>query len=157
MVSMSNDRLTFAYETKQIFAFVKLITSYRARDLADKEGKLVGDALMLTDDERDLFDLTVDKAAMLVCDELMKLNEGDSQMFIIDSERLIFNIKNHKKYNVNALHACDTAILDLLNISCCQQFYNIINQTEQAEQYTAKLVEAATVLHERAYELRKIK
>ncbi|MDR0755100.1 MAG: hypothetical protein LBF04_06905 [Prevotellaceae bacterium] len=157
MVSVSNDILTFAYRTKQIFSLVKLITSYRARDLADKDGNLVGDTLMLTDDERDLFDLIVNKAAMTVCDELMKLNEGDNQMFIIDNNRLIFNIVNHKKYNVNALQSCDTAILDLLNTSCVQQFYDIINQTEQSELYKVKSVEAAAVLHERAYELRKIR
>jgi hypothetical protein len=147
--------LTFAYETKTVFNISRLITAYRMRDMSDDKGNLTGDALMLTEDERAVFDLTVNNAAQFVCDELKKLTQGKGQMFIIEEDRLIFNIVNRRKYNVNALAGIDVAIFNVLYNSCIYQFYEIINQEKQAELFRAKFIEAQAMLHDRCYEIRK--
>ncbi|MDR2065727.1 MAG: hypothetical protein LBP85_08495 [Prevotellaceae bacterium] len=157
MYSISGNILTFAYETDRVFNMVKMLTAYRMRDMTDKDGNLTGEPLMMTADERDLFNLTVNNAAMFVCEELKKLSQGISNMFIIDGDRLIFNIVNHRKYNINALQSIDTAIFNLLYNSCLYQFYDFINQEKQAELFKTRFVESSNILHERCHEIRKIR
>jgi hypothetical protein len=149
--------LIFAYETEMVFNISRLMTSYRGRDLQDDNGNKIGDPLMLTEDERDIFNLIVNNAAQFICDELAKLSKSRMQMFIIEEDRLIFNIVNHKKYNVNALSSIDVAIFNVLYNSCIYQFYEIINQDKQAEMFKIKFTEAQGMLHERCYEIRKIR
>jgi hypothetical protein len=149
--------LTFAYETDTVFNITRLLTAYRMRDLADKDGNLTGDPMMLTEDERDLFNLIIRNAAMFVCEELKKLSHGVRNMFIIDEDRLLFNIVNHKKYNVNALQSIDVGIFNVLYNSCIYQFYEAINQDKQAELFKVKFIEGQNILHDRCHEIRKIR
>lgn len=157
MVREDDDVLIFAYESKKIFNVARLITSYRMRDLADKEGNLTGEPLAMTRDERDIFDVVVKNAAMIVVDELSKLAQMETEMFFIDKNRLIFNVTNYKKHNINTLNSIDIAIFNVLYNSCIAQFYDIVNQKEQAEIYRVKLAEAQSALHDRCFELRKIR
>jgi hypothetical protein len=156
MIARDDMWISFAYKTKTVFNIVKMITAYRMRDLADKDGNLIGDPLALTNDERDLFDLCINNAAHAVVDELNKLASKREKLFIIENDRLIFRILNRKKYNENVLSSIDGAIFNVLYNYCCYQFYEVINQAEQSEIYKLKLAESQLILHERCFNLRKM-
>jgi hypothetical protein len=153
MVKYNSEILIFTFNKVDIFDEVKLKTSYQGRDLYDKEGNYIGEPVILTDDERNIFEVYFKEASNRIGDEFRAAVEPKDISIISNPNGLEIQIKNKFAYDENIIGLIQTACTEYFTNFIISKYLMNVNQFDLAKAYAA----GADILgvHNLLYEIRK--
>jgi hypothetical protein len=153
MVTKEKGAIAFSYNNDDIFNDVGLISAYMTKNLANEGGSLM-DEFIITDDERELFDVCVKQAVPNIFDEMLKMSTCTKGFENKDGKIKIL-VADNKAYNENVLPMVDATIYDCLKFGIIAEFYSIcVNATLQSIARN-KFAETMMLLNKRLFQLKK--
>lgn len=153
--------ITFIYNNEDLFNRAGLESAYMTKNASNEEGASL-DAFALTDDERALYDVCLNKTVANVYEVLAKISSGVTDAFNAsaaidgkDGKFVRFAVRDNKAYNSNTLPLVDNTIADCLVYGALSEFYstNANNSLQRMaqEQYANSLLS----LNQRLFQLKK--
>jgi hypothetical protein len=153
MATKSKGTITFGFETDALFNDVCLISAYMTKDIANENGS-VTDEFIITEDERDLFDLCVRQALPRIYDEMLKMSTCVTG-YTNENGKITFSVRDNHAYNDNVLPLVEASIFDCLKYGVLSEFYSICLHATLLELTKGKYDEMLRLLNKRLYQLKK--
>ena len=153
MATITKGTITFSYEADSLFNDVGLISAFMTKDLVNENGSVM-DNFIITEDERDLFDLCVKQIIPNIFDEMLKMSTcvlGYSN----ENGTISFSVKDNNAYNENVLPLVDSTIYDCLKYGVLSEFYSICTHAQLFGIVKGKYEEMLHLLNQRLYQLKK--
>ena len=153
MATQENGAITFSYGASTLFNDVCLISAFMTKDLVNESGSAT-DSFIITEDEKDLFDLCVKQALPKIYDELIKMTVCTSG-FSNTTTNISISVRDNGSYNSNVLPLVETSIYDCIKYGVLTEFYSICTNAALFGIVNGKYNETLRLLNQRLYQLKK--
>lgn len=145
--------IIFSYATADLFNDVCLVSAFMAKNLVNENGSVM-DEFIITEDERELFDVCVKQTIPNIFDEMLKMSTCVNG-YENDGTNINFSVTDNNAYNENALPLVDATIYDCLKYGVLGEFYSICINTDLHAIVRGKYEELLRLLNQRLYQLKK--
>lgn len=160
--------ITFSYKTSELFDDAALLSAHMAKNTVIPEGSAL-DEFVLTNDEKDVFEVCVKQVMPDIYENLMKMSSGIEDAFCVETIANIekdglqrtsgvyisFNINDNNAYNENVLALVDATLLSCLKYGALAEFYSVNLNGDLGriarDKYTASIMQ----LNQRLFQLKR--
>lgn len=153
-------QIKFYYKKDVLFNDVSLMSNYMAKNLSTKDGNSLTDDFAISDDERDLVDVSLRSALPDIYESMTKITNSVSGAFedddVISTDHCVsFTIQDNDAYNDNVLTLVDASLYNCLKYGTLKEVYATIVNPDfykiSAERFVAELFK----LKQRLFQLKK--
>lgn len=153
MTTKSKGTITFSYTTADLFNDVGLVSAFMTKNLVNENGSVM-DEFIITDDERELFDVCVKQTLPNIFDEMLKMTTC-VKGYNNDGTTITFSVADNNAYNENALPLVEDTLFDCLKYGVLSEFYSICTNGALHAIVRGKYEEMLRLLNQRLYQLKK--
>ena len=149
--------IAFIYNNEDLFNDAGRESAYMTKNVSAESGVAL-DEYSLSDDERALYDICLDKTVINIYDVISKIGAGFDTAAAIDGKEGTFvklSVNDNDAYNENTLSLVDKTIAECLTYGTLAEFYstnaNTVLQKMAQEKYAGTLLS----LNQRLFQLKK--
>ena len=168
-VNNDNSKITFSYSAKGIFNDVCLMSAYMTKNIS-KDASAVVDELIITDDEKELYDVCLKQALPNIYEVMIKMSFGINDAFNdnvnvpakestgLQREKgtyIDISMLNNHAYNENVLSIVDATIADCIKYGVLAEFYSMCINIELQKIAQSKFNNSLSQLKNRLFQLKK--
>lgn len=152
MITKDYGTISFVYDTDELFDAACLISSYITKSLISEQGG-AADGFVMSDDERELFDVCVKKTVPNIFESMLKMTTAENSFS--DNNTIAFTIDDNNSYNENAVLLVDNTISECLKFGVLSEFYSICVNPDIQRISNEKYMESILLLNQRLFQLKK--
>lgn len=182
--SESPAKIVFIYNRDTLFNDVSLMSNYMAKNLSTKEGNSLTDEYAISDDEKDLVDVSIRAALPDIYEAMTKITSAVVPAFeddkSIDSggsgtppqvvvgkdisnadvkvpygHYVAFYILDNKSYNLNVLTMVDASLYNCLKHGVLKEFYSTVVQADFFKICADRFISELFKMKQRLFQLKK--
>ena len=139
MIQQTTGKIKFYYKKDTLFNDISLMSNYMCKNMTSKDGNSLTDEYAISDDERDLVDVSVRATLPDISGETC----------------VSFTIQDNEAYNGNVLTMVDASLYNCLKYGTLREVYSTITQTEFFNLCTARFLSELFKLKGRLFQLKK--
>lgn len=163
--------IKFLYNRDTIFDEVSLMSNYMAKNLATKDGNSLTDEYAISDDEKDLVNVSIRTALPDIYEAMTKITSDVSSAFDDDVQEtsgtdekgtaypaghyVEFIIKDNAAYNNNVLTMVDASLNNCIKHGTLREIYSTITQPEFYNVCSTRFIGELYKLKQRLFQLKK--
>ena len=156
----TNHTIIFKYKKDVLFSDVSLMSNYMCKNLSTKDGNSLTDEDAISDDERDLVDVSVRSTLPDLYEALLKITNSvntafDDDVTISDEHYVQFTIQDNASYNGNVLSTVDASLYNCLKYGTLREVYSTITNAEFYNTCTTRFLAELFKLKGRLFQLKK--
>ena len=160
MYTKTTGQIKFYYKKDTLFNDVSLMSNYMCKNMATKDGNSLTDEYAISDDERDLVDVSVRSTLPDIYESMVKITNSISSAFeddeLISSDHCVsFTIQDNEQYNSNVLTMVDASLYNCLKYGTLREVYSTITQAEFYNTCTTRFISELFKLKTRLFQLKK--
>ena len=169
-------KIVFFYNRDTLFNDVSLMTNYMAKNLSTKDGNALTDDFAISDDERDLVNVSVRSALPDIYEAMTKITNSVIPAFddsvtetagvkgkdisgnnvnITSGDYVEFQLLDNDAYNANVISIVDASLYNCIKYGTLKEIYSTIVNPDffkiSAERFVAELFK----LKQRLFQLKK--
>ena len=170
-------KLVFFYNRDTLFNDVSLMSNYMSKNLATKEGNSLTDEYAISDDEKDIVDVSIRSTLPDIYESMTKITSGVVPAFEDDknvgsSAVIGKDIENHDvtqsaghyvefylldnaAYNANIITLVDASLYNALKQGVLKEFYTTVLQPEFFKICSERFMAELFKLEKRLFQLKK--
>lgn len=155
-------KIKFYYDKDTLFNDISLMSNYMCKNMTSKDGNSLTDEYAISDDERDLVDVSVRATLPDIYEAMVKITNSINAAFEdADTETVSgktcvsFTIQDNEAYNGNVLTMVDASLYNCLKYGTLREVYSTITQTEFFNLCTARFLSELFKLKGRLFQLKK--
>ena len=164
------EAITFYYESNEMFNDVSLLSAYMTKNLGSESGAAL-DELVITDDEREVYDVCLKQALPNIYESMLKMSNGITDAFndaYEVKEKETSGLKrevgkyieisindNRGAYNKNVLSIVDATIRDCIKYGILAEFYSVCVNKSMFSIVQEKFIANMLQLNKRLFQLKK--
>ena len=160
--------ITFYYNSDSLFNDVSILSAYMTKNIASESASVI-DELVITDDEKEVYEVCVKQSLPNIWETLMKMSSGVSDAFsfvVIPSNEetglkrpagsyVEFTILDNKAYNNNVLELVNATLYDCIKYGVLTEFYSINTHAGLQGLSQSKFANSMLLLNQRLFQLKK--
>lgn len=154
MVKNESGKIKFYIKSDELFNDVSLLSSYMTKNIVAGEG-LSLDEFIISDDEKDVYEVCVEQAMPYVTETMMKITSGINNAFDKTVGEISFSVVDNSAYNDNVLDLVDATIRDCMKYGILAEFYSINTHADLYTLAKNKHAEVMRLLQQRLFQLKK--
>lgn len=162
--------IAFYYRVADMFNNVILRTMYRAKNIRDNNNESQVDDWAISEDEKDFFNITIEKAIHDAFNTVMKMTTSVTDALLLNVlENTIntgsgsaeekcygFKVRDHEAYNANILNLVDDGIKNMVESYVMMEWYKTVGQNEELQKWLGEYMKNREILvTKRLFQLRK--
>jgi hypothetical protein len=160
MIQQTTGKIKFYYKKDTLFNDISLMSNYMCKNMTSKDGNSLTDEYAISDDERDLVDVSVRATLPDIYEAMVKITNSIDSAFededTISGETCVsFTIQDNEAYNGNVLTMVDASLYNCLKYGTLREVYSTITQTEFFNLCTARFLSELFKLKGRLFQLKK--
>lgn len=160
MIQQTTGKIKFYYEKDTLFNDISLMSNYMCKNMTSKDGNSLTDEYAISDDERDLVDVSVRATLPDIYEAMVKITNSINSAFededtISNKTCVSFTIQDNEAYNGNVLTMVDASLYNCLKYGTLREVYSTITQTEFFNLCTARFLSELFKLKGRLFQLKK--
>ena len=160
MYSKTTGKIKFYYKKDVLFNDVSLVSNYMCKNLSTKDGNPLTDEYAISDDERDLVDVSIRATLPDIYEAMTKITNSIENAFedsetISTDECVSFTIQDNDAYNDNVITMVDASIYNCLKYGTLREVYSTITQAEFYNTCTTRFLAELFKLKGRLFQLKK--
>lgn len=160
MIQQTTGKIKFYYEKDTLFNDISLMSNYMCKNMTSKDGNSLTDEYAISDDERDLVDVSVRATLPDIYEAMVKITNSINSAFededtISGKTCVSFTIQDNEAYNGNVLTMVDASLYNCLKYGTLREVYSTITQTEFFNLCTARFLSELFKLKGRLFQLKK--
>ena len=169
-------KILFFYNRDTLFNDVSLMSNYMAKNLSTKDGNSLADEYAISDDERDLVDVSIRATLPDIYEAVTKITSGVIPAFddsvaesagtkgkdisgnnvtITSGNYVEFNILDNDAYNANVITLVDASLYNALKQGILKEFYTTVLQPDFFKVCSERFVAELFKLKQRLFQLKK--
>lgn len=169
-------KIVFFYNRETLFNDVSLMSNFMAKNLTTKEGNSLTDDYAMSDDERDLFGVSVQQTLPDIYEAMTKITSGVVPAFddsvsesagtigkditgvdvtIAAGDYVEFYLLDNDAYNANVITLVDASIYNALKQGTLKEFYSTIVQADFFKLCADRFLAELFKLKQRLFQLKK--
>ena len=170
-ISGTPSTIKFLYNRDTIFNEVSLMSNYMAKNLATKDGNSLTDEYAISDDEKDLVNVSIRATLPDIYEAMTKITSDVSSAFDDDVQEsagtdekgtayaaghyVEFIIKDNNAYNDNVLTMVDASLNNCVKHGALREIYSTITQPEFYNVCSTRFIGELYKLKQRLFQLKK--
>jgi hypothetical protein len=175
MFGKTPGKITFYYNSDNLFNDVGLLSAYMTKNLAAESGSAM-DEFAITDDEQEVFKICVKQTLPNIYESMLKITNGAQHSFSdehyvtgeviddepqentlgrIDGKYVEISIKDNNAYNINVLTLVDSTIDECIKYGVLAEFYSINTNATLHSIAQSKFANCLLLLNQRLFQLKK--
>lgn len=156
----TNNTIKFYYKRDVLFNEVSLMSNYMAKNLATKDGNSLTDEYAISDDERDLVNVSIRATLPDIYEAMVKITNSVSSAFDDDElvgadHCVVFVLQDNDAYNSNVLTMVDASLNNCIKHGTLREIYSTITQPEFYNVCSARFIGELYKLKQRLFQLKK--
>ena len=160
MIQQTTGKIKFYYEKDTLFNDISLMSNYLCKNMTSKDGNSLTDEYAISDDERDLVDVSVRATLPDIYEAMVKITNSINSAFededtVSGKTCVSFTIQDNEAYNGNVLTMVDASLYNCLKYGTLREVYSTITQTEFFNLCTARFLSELFKLKGRLFQLKK--
>ena len=160
MIQQTTGKIKFYYEKDTLFNDISLMSNYMCKNMTSKDGNSLTDEYAISDDERDLVDVSVRATLPDIYEAMVKITNSINSAFededtVSGKTCVSFTIQDNEAYNGNVLTMVDASLYNCLKYGTLREVYSTITQTEFFNLCTARFLSELFKLKGRLFQLKK--
>ena len=153
-------KIKFYYKKDVLFNDVSLMSNYMCKNLSTKDGNSLTDEYAISDDERDLVDVSIRATLPDIYESMVKITNSIDSAFdddeVISTDHCVsFTIQDNGSYNDNVLNMVDASLYNCLKYGTLREVYSTITQAEFYNTCTTRFLSELFKLKGRLFQLKK--
>lgn len=151
--------ISFYYNCEDMFNDVCTLSAYMAKNASTEAGALL-DNFAITDDEREMYDYSLTKAASSVYESFSKIGKGYRAYDFrvgFDGNYTTFKIIDNKACSDIHIDSVDSTIEDCLRYGILAEFYSVNTNDILRSMAQEKFASNLLLLNQRLFQLKKKK
>lgn len=169
-------KIVFFYNRDTLFNDVSLVSNFMAKNLTTKEGNSLTDDYAISDDEKDLVDVSVRGTLPDIYEAMTKITSGVIPAFdddvtesasvkgkdisgnnvnITSGHYVEFYLLDNGSYNANVITMVDASLYNSLKHGVLKEFYSTVLQPEFFKVCSERFVAELFKLKQRLFQLKK--
>ena len=161
------DLILFYYDRETIFNDVSLMSNYMCKNLTTKEGNSMTDDYAISDDERDLVNVSIRAALPDIYESMAKITNSVSSAFEDDATEtgatgrpaaghyVEFTLLDNGAYNDNVLTTVDASLYNSIKFGTIKEVYSTIVNPDLFRLAADRFVGELFKLKQRLFQLKK--
>lgn len=175
MFGKTQGKITFYYDSNNLFNDVSLLSAYMTKNLATESGSAM-DEFAITDDEQEIFKLCVKQTLPNIYESMLKITNGTQRSFSdehnvsgeviddepkegtlgrVDGKYAEITIQDNNAYNINVLTLVDSTIEECIKYGVLAEFYSINANATLQSIAQSKFANCLLLLNQRLFQLKK--
>lgn len=149
--------ISFYYNCEDMFSDVCTLSAYMVKNASAEAGALLDD-FAITDDEREVYDYSLVKAAMAVYEAFSKIGKGYAPIVRrvgYDDSYTTFKIVDNKSYSDSHVEFADATIEDCLRYGILAEYYSVNANDILRKMAQDKFASNLLLLNQRLFQLKK--
>lgn len=155
--------ITFSYNCEKLFTDVCLLSSFMVKNTG-----LPLDEFIITDDEKEVYDVCLKQAMPNIYESLIKMSSGINNAFrddvVVNNNDVLgrdagtyieFNIRDNGAYNRNILSLVESTLYDCLKYGILSEFYSICINADLNSISNSKFAASMNLLNQRLFQLKR--
>jgi len=156
----THNTIIFKYKKDVLFNDVSLMSNYMCKNMATKDGNSLTDEYAISDDERDLVDVSVRATLPDIYEALLKITNSvdtafDDDVTISEIHYVQLTIQDNASYNANVLSTVDASLYNCLKFGTLREVYSTISNAEFYTTCTTRFLSELFKLKNRLFQLKK--
>ena len=153
-------KIQFYYNRDTIFEEVSLMSNYMAKNLATKDGNSLTDEYAISDDERDLVNISIRAALPDIYEAMTKIttlvaDAFDDDVTVSGNSCVSFTVLDNAAYNDNVLSIVDASLNNCVKFGTLKEIYSTLPQPEFFNSCSNRFVAELFKLKQRLFQLKK--
>ena len=164
-------KIKFLYNRDTIFNDVSLMSNYMAKNISTKDGNSLTDDYAISDDERDLVQVSIRATLPDIYESMAKITNAISSAFddaveeaagtdekeneYPAGEYVEFILQDNGAYNDNVLTMVDSSIYNCIKMGTLREVYSTVTNPEFYNSCTNRFVGELYKLKQRLFQLKK--
>ena len=169
--SESPAKIKFFYNRETIFNDVSLMSNYMAKNMSSKEGNSLTDDYAISDDEKDLVQVSIRATLPDIYESMAKITNAISSAFddsVAEAagtdqkgnsydagDYVEFILQDNGQYNENVLTMVDSSIYNCIKHGTLREVYSTITNPEFYNTCTSRFLGELFKLKQRLFQLKK--
>ena len=153
-------KIQFYYNRDTVFDEVSLMSNYMAKNLATKDGNSLTDEYAISEDERDLVNISTRAALPDIYEAMTKIttlvaDAFDDDVTVSGNSCVSFTILDNAAYNDNVLSIVDASLNNCVKFGTLKEIYSTLPQPEFFNSCSNRFVGELFKLKQRLFQLKK--
>ena len=169
-------KIVFLYKRDVLFNDVSLMSNYMAKNLSTKEGNSLTDEYAISDDEKDLVDVSIRATLPDIYEAMTKITTavvpaffdkktenagtkgtdiGGQSVTLTAGDYVEFYIMDNNAYNRNVLTMVDASLYNALKHGVMKEFYSTVLQADFFKVCSERFLSELFKLKQRLFQLKK--
>ena len=169
-------KIVFLYNRDTLFNDVSLMSNYMAKNLSTKEGNSLTDEYAISDDEKDLVDVSIRATLPDIYEAMTKITTavvpafddcktetagaigkdiGGNDVTLTAGDYVEFYIMDNAAYNANVLTMVDASLYNALKQGVLKEFYTTVLQADFFKLCSDRFIAELFKLKQRLFQLKK--
>lgn len=153
-------KIQFYYKRDTVFDEVSLMSNYMAKNLATKDGNSLTDEYAISEDERDLVNISIRAALPDIYEAMTKIttlvaDAFDDDVTVSGNSCVSFTILDNAAYNDNVLSIVDASLNNCVKFGTLKEIYSTLPQPEFFNSCSSRFVGELFKLKQRLFQLKK--
>jgi len=153
-------KIQFYYNRDTVFDEVSLMSNYMAKNLATKDGNSLTDEYAISEDERDLVNISIRAALPDIYEAMTKIttlvaDAFDDDVTVSGNSCVSFTILDNAAYNDNVLSIVDASLNNCVKFGTLKEIYSALPQPEFFNSCSNRFVGELFKLKQRLFQLKK--
>lgn len=169
-------KIVFFYNRDTLFNDVSLMSNYMAKNLTTKEGNSLTDEYAISDDERDIVDVSIRATLPDIYESMTKITSGvipafednvtesagtkgkdieNNNVSIAAGDYVEFYVLDNAAYNANIITLVDASLYNALKQGVLKEFYTTVLQPEFFKICSERFMAELFKLEKRLFQLKK--
>lgn len=169
-------KIVFLYNRDTLFNDVSLMSNYMAKNLATKDGNALTDEYAISDDEKDLVNVSIRATLPDIYEAMTKITTavvpafddcktenagtigkdiGNNNVTLTAGDYVEFYIMDNAAYNANVLTMVDASLYNCIQFGVLKEVYTRIVQPEFFQKSAERFVAELFKLKQRLFQLKK--
>lgn len=169
-------KIVFLYNRDTLFNDVSLMSNYMSKNLSTKEGNSLTDEYAISDDEKDLVEVSIRATLPDIYEAMTKITKavvpafddnksevagtkgkdiGGNNVTIAAGEYVEFYIMDNNGYNANVLTMVDASLYNALKQGVLKEFYSTVLQADFFKLCSERFLAELFKLKQRLFQLKK--